>query len=217
MYNKYNNFALIVTSDRDDLSAVGPLVRRLTSLRFHVLAVSGKSGWESARVAYKNGAFPVVSQSNDIGTNRRIGWSEAYRRKAAALVDISPDGWYNPDTAVHMVMSMPPEGAVVACRKSARTSIESLLLRVRTGYKHPDWTSGMRVYSPKAISLLTSGSFQSKSDVIQIESLHYLLRNGVRIGTVNVPPNSKEKIPTSLSYYMENLLVFLTLRHRILR
>ncbi len=188
----YETMVGAVVPTKDESETVGGLVTDLLKFCDSVV-VADDSDDDTAKRAQSVGALVVRASG---------GLDEAYWFGMQALpqdwwtLTIDAGGSHDPWEARSLVDHATADvtigsrfcyGADYLGRPNRRrlSKVAARMMNVATGWDIKDWTSGLRVYSPKARAILAEHQFRTKGHAWQIESLWALKSAGLSV--VEVP------------------------------
>ena len=182
-YNESENIVRVV----EEIQRVAP--------QYDYVVVNDGSGDATAEICREHG-YPLLDLPVNLGlsgafqTGMRYAWKQGYE----AAIQIDADGQHDPKYIPEMVRVMEEKGAdlVIGSRfvteKKPHTlrmfgnTIISLAIRMTTGKKMTDPTSGMRLYNRKLVREMAYGvNFGPEPDTVS-----YLLRCGAKVEEIQV-------------------------------
>lgn len=182
-YNESENIVRVV----EEIQRIVPM--------YDYVVVNDGSGDATAEICREHG-YPLLDLPVNLGlsgafqTGMRYAWKQGYE----AAIQIDADGQHDPKYIPEMVRVMEEKGAdlVIGSRfvteKKPHTmrmfgnTIISLAIRMTTGKKMTDPTSGMRLYNRKLVREMAYGvNFGPEPDTVS-----YLLRCGAKVEEIQV-------------------------------
>ena len=155
-------------------------------------------------------SYPVVDLPVNLGLTAgfQAGMKYAYRNGYDYVVQFDADGQHRPEYIAPMVAEAEESGAdvvigsrfvtepkPVSARMVGSTMIETFV-RLTTGKRIKDPTSGMRLYGRKMIELFARGHDYSPEP----DTMAYLLRRGYKVSEVQVSMREREAGESYLSF-----------------
>lgn len=181
-------------NESENIVRVVEEIRRVVPMYDYVVVNDG-SGDATAELCREHG-YPLLDLPVNLGlsgafqTGMRYAWKQGYE----AAIQIDADGQHDPKYIPEMVRVMEEKGAdlVIGSRfvteKKPHTmrmfgnTILSLAIRMTTGKKLSDPTSGMRLYNRKLVREMAYGvNFGPEPDTVS-----YLLRCGAKVEEIQV-------------------------------
>lgn len=160
-------------------------------------------------VCEENG-YPVIDLPVNLGLTAgfQAGMKYAFRNGYDYVVQFDADGQHRPEYISSMVAAAQEDGAdvvigsrfvnepkPVSARMMGSTMIEAFV-KLTTGKRVKDPTSGMRLYGPKMIELFAKGHDYSPEP----DTIAYLLRHGYKVREVQVSMREREAGESYLSF-----------------
>lgn len=192
-------YAVVTTLNEGD--SIGALVEALRAQRFEVLVIDDSSEDDTQAAGYNAGAEVVVT-----GTIRRLGiaqclmraWRWALRQGATCVVQVDAGGSHKPQDARLLADALLVTGAdlVIGSRfrpgasydnaagrrwRPAASRAAATACNVAVGTHYTDWTSGLRAFSPAALTALLEYEYLSRMHGWQIEVLGRAHSLGLKI------------------------------------
>ncbi len=181
-------------NESENIVRVVEEIRRVVP-QYDYVVVNDGSGDATAEICREHG-YPLLDLPVNLGlsgafqTGMRYAWKQGYE----AAIQIDADGQHDPKYIPEMVRVMEEKGAdlVIGSRfvteKKPHTlrmfgnTIISLAIRMTTGKKMTDPTSGMRLYNRKLVREMAYGvNFGPEPDTVS-----YLLRCGAKVEEIQV-------------------------------
>ena len=181
-------------NESENIVRVVEEIRRVVP-QYDYVVVNDGSGDATAEICREHG-YPLLDLPVNLGlsgafqTGMRYAWKQGYE----AAIQIDADGQHDPKYIPEMVRVMEEKGAdlVIGSRfvteKKPHTlrmfgnTILSLAIRMTTGKKMTDPTSGMRLYNRKLVREMAYGvNFGPEPDTVS-----YLLRCGAKVEEIQV-------------------------------
>ncbi len=191
-----NNKILVVIPARNEEKTIDKVVEEIRNLDLPVLVVDDGSSDGTATVARMAGA-EVISLVHPLGTwgALQTGFRFAMWHNYHVVVTVDADGQHSPiylekllepviSNTVDVTIGMYPE------RLSKARKAALFVFRYLAGINYYDLTSGMRVYGPRAIKLLSSEQ-ATTIDYQDIGILLLILNNGLNIKEIPVTMNNR--------------------------
>ena len=184
--------AVIPTIDEAD--TIGDLVRSLDKVCDRVIVADGSDNGDTATEAFQAGAVPIDGLGG-LGPAYKRAWGVVPTSRPWAVVHIDAGGSHDP-ADLYPMLELAEEGfdVVIGSRFCPlgehhgkwRRRFTSKLASFALNWIYPsttihDWTSGYRVYSPKARAILAAHTFTTTGHAWQIEALSVLIAHGCRI------------------------------------
>lgn len=176
----------------DEADTIGDLVRALDKVCDQLVVVDGSNDSRTWKAAEQAGAT-VEFDHGGLGRSYRAGWEHV--DPDWYLVHIDAGGSHDP-AELYPMLDLADEGFDVVIgsrfcaggkhlggrRRRFTSKIAAGALNTIYGYPNiHDWTSGYRVYSPRARRLLRDHTFTTSGHAWQIESLWVLRQAGMRV------------------------------------
>lgn len=175
----------------DEAETIGDLVRSLDKMCDEVIVVDGSQGEDTDNAAREAGA-EVVREGRGLGPSYAAPHFLIDKSWYVAHVDAG--GSHDP-ADLYQMLELAEEGFDVvigsrfcprgehhgAWRRRVTSRWASSALNLISFADIADWTSGYRVYSPKAREVLARHDFTTTGHAWQIESLWVLIHAGLRI------------------------------------
>lgn len=188
---------LIIVPAYNEAGSIENVIRELNSVvpQYDYLVINDGSKDDTAKICRKNG-FNLLDLPVNLGLAGafQAGMRYAYEMGYDATIQIDGDGQHDPSYIPQMVELIENDkcdlviGSRFVTEKRPRSmrmlgnALIETLIRLTTGQKIGDPTSGMRLFGPKVIrNFATEMNYGPEPDTVC-----YLMRNGVRVKEVQV-------------------------------
>lgn len=183
---------LVVIPARDEAAAVADVVRRTRAQGLRVMVVDDSSRDGTSDVARKSGAR-VLRMPFHVGSWVATQCGIRYGLEAGFdyVITLDADGQHNPEEIEKLLAAIneqnPPNVAIGACpdRCNWRRRLAWCLLRLLSGLKIRDLTSGFRIYDRQACQALQCHSC-TLLEYQDVGVLLYLRDHGIKVSEVDV-------------------------------
>lgn len=182
-----------VITAKDEAGTIGELVYQLKKQGLEVCVVDDGSRDDTGKVAHLAGAHVIWhDNSKGIGKSLIEAWQYAVNQGWKYTVQIDAGGSHNPKdwqrgffdgVDVRVGSRFLPDSQYIGRKWRAVASQGVAWLLNWTTHKNiSDWTSGYRVFSLKALRILSNLSYMTNMHTWQIEVLDEALHRGLKIG-----------------------------------
>jgi glycosyltransferase involved in cell wall biosynthesis len=187
---------VVIPTFNEAATIAGVVTQVKRSIAADVLVVSDASSDDSVRLALESGA-EAIELAQQIGAwgATQAGLRLARRRGYERAATLDGDGQHDPGSLPRMLEEMSATGVDVVIgtfpqRLSGPKRLAWAWFRALTGLTVEDLTSGLRVYGPRAVEVLTSPE-ATLLDYQDVGVLLLLRKNGLTIREVPVRMNPR--------------------------